>query len=974
MIFKKIINQKWLSVCLLLGIIFLVATVSCFPMFENGSTDLMIRNEFENYKKAHNQQPMIIFDIKKIENDKGLKADELASMVDEVMENQIKQYPDLEVLCKQKEIMLDVTSVKTNIFARGGVANIIYDPDIEQHIHMEVGVNIFEADQDDINAFISSNKKIDDDYLATASDASPSDASPMGASENGGSDDNIIDCIISEVTMDDLDVSLGEEITLTRMFDSAGKNPRLRVVGIYGINDTKDIYWVDNPNDNGYKFYITKESIDKCIDKYNMDKVGYKANVVYNYKAVNGSNVDRIMKATEKLLDQDENRKSNFYKLYPVMKRERKLISVSIWVFQIPLLGMVFAFIFMVSKQMLESEKNEIAMMYSRGFFGRQIIFRYTKRVFYLSVIGVVLGVPTGYLICKMAANTTNFLTFGGNGAALYKPIWSMISYGIFAAILGLIVIVIPSIKYSKISIVTHKSTDKVNKKMIWEKFFLDVIGLIGVIYLAVNYYKGLDAVRKNAHAGDKMDPMIFMSAILFILTAGLITIRLSHYIIKLVYRLGRNKWKPAKYASFLQISRSFNKQCFISTFMIITIAMGIFSANAARTVNGNYEARIRYGNANEMSVKEHWNVRFYYLGQAIVDYDYIEPGIAKFDNLVKKGLCDSYAKVINDDSIILKNESGLEEYATLEAIDTKQFGLTACFENRFNEDHHWFEDLNKLGEDLNNILISENLAKRHGIKVGDRLSCKKMGEYGTTKETVRGERDFVVCGIIDNWPGYEKCSYSDVGEYKENYRVIVNYTSAVETFETLPYTVWLNLADGVSPQDVKKELGEDKEGIKYTTMENELSNLQDNYILKIINGMFNLSFFIALVLCAIGFLIYWVVSIGQRQLLFGIYRAMGMTVKEVNQMLANEHMFSTAFSVVAGMIVGALASVIFTKLFVNVYMPEEHNLDIFIEYNVMDYVKLGIIIASVIFVCITFLKKMIKNMDIGKALKLGED
>ena len=45
--------------------------------------------------------------------------------------------------------------------------------------------------------------------------------------------------------------------------------------------------------------------------------------------------------------------------------------------------------------------------------------------------------------------------------------------------------------------------------------------------------------------------------------------------------------------------------------------------------------------------------------------------------------------------------------------------------------------------------------------------------------------------------------------------------------------------------------------------------------MVQITNGMYTLGFLISLILCFVGFFIYWLRSIRQRQELFGIYRAM---------------------------------------------------------------------------------------------------
>ena len=77
------------------------------------------------------------------------------------------------------------------------------------------------------------------------------------------------------------------------------------------------------------------------------------------------------------------------------------------------------------------------------------------------------------------------------------------------------------------------------------------------------------------------MDPLIFLDSVLFIVAMGLVVLRLLHYLVQLVYHIGRKKWRPAVYASFLQITRNFRKQGFISVFLILTVAMGLFNGTA---------------------------------------------------------------------------------------------------------------------------------------------------------------------------------------------------------------------------------------------------------------------------------------------------------------------------------------------------------------------------------------------------------
>ena len=195
------------------------------------------------------------------------------------------------------------------------------------------------------------------------------------------------------------------------------------------------------------------------------------------------------------------------------------------------------------------------------------------------------------------------------------------------------------------------------------------------------------------------------------------------------------------------------------------------------------------------------------------------------------------------------------------------------------------------------------------------------------------------------------------------------------KSFDLAPYEIWCRLSDGTSSDELYDKLS--ASGIVMTdfnSVSDDISDMKNSPQIQITNGMFTLGFIIALVLCGIGFLIYWISSIRQRELIFGVYRAMGMSVTDINHMLVNEHIFSTLFAVIAGGGVGMTATLLFIRLFGVVYLPEKHNLGIYIYYELGDIVKLFVVIAVMIIICMLILRRLVRSMNITQALKLGEE
>lgn len=553
-----------------------------------------------------------------------------------------------------------------------------------------------------------------------------------------------------------------------------------------------------------------------------------------------------------------------------------------------------------------------------------------------------------------------------------------MLLYSLVAAVIAILFITLPVLKYAKNSIVEQKSKlGKVNTKPIWEKAFLDVILVAVSIYLLYNYNKQKSDIALSILAGNKPDPLIFLNSSLFIFAVGLLILRLIKYLIKFIYFIGKKRWSPAVYASFLQITRTVKKQGFISVFLVMTIAMGMFNSNMARTINENNRERIEYNLGTDIVLSEQWKMGAYLDKDKKSHWYYEEPDFERYTENLSNS-CKHLTRVIYDDNTTIKVGGSELPDSVLMGINTKEFGETAELKSGLN-DEHWYNYLNSIATVSNGVIISSNLAKEYDLSVGDSITYARYSPMKTKEPVEIASPSGTICAIVDAWPGfnqytYEKDKSGKVVE-KERYLVVANYAYVVSAFGLTPYQIWGQLADGHDYQEVLDTV--EKQGISlksYQSVDQEVQNMLESPLVLITNGLFSLSFLVAVILCTVGFLIYWITSIKQRELLFGIYRAMGMSMKEINKMLINEQMFSSVLASLAGYGVGAAATALFVKLVAIVYLPESHNIAISIAVNPFDILKLTIVVVVMFIICFIVLRTILKKMNITQALKLGED
>ena len=110
------------------------------------------------------------------------------------------------------------------------------------------------------------------------------------------------------------------------------------------------------------------------------------------------------------------------------------------------------------------------------------------------------------------------------------------------------------------------------------------------------------------------------------------------------------------------------------------------------------------------------------------------------------------------------------------------------------------------------------------------------------------------------------------------------------------------------------------------------------------------------------------------KNLLLGIFRAMGMTMKEIIGMLINEQIFISLVSIALGVGAGVLTSRLYVPLVQIAYASADTVIPLQIVAEPSDMAKLLIVVAVMVALCMAVLGVLISRIRISQALKLGED
>ncbi len=927
---QKLLHKKWMVVCLLIGNILLVAVAASHPMYQAASLQRMLLDEFRVYLEENNEIATMMSIEGRIRKNGGSQE---YGQCRQIAEN----------MCAELGVVQDQFIVHHNLVASTLKSRLERDGR-----RREKKLKLGSMSGLNEHVTVLSGRMYSDEL----------------------SEDGMIEAVLTMNGFIEMDLLVGEELDYSFLTDAQDNKISVRIVGVVNNADDQDSYWVETPDSFESELLISPAVFEKYFlnggKRYEFNTHWY---VSFDPDSVDYLNAEHIVNTTDDYVGKNSSYGKIEEPVYlGLMKNflaNEKKVDVTLMILQVPVLVLLCAFLYMISRQMTEMEQAEISLMKSRGASKKQIFWLYLMQSSFLAMIGFVAGLPFGGLICRILGSASAFLEFVQRRPLSISYNKEVFLYAAGAVILSILTSVLPALKQSGISIVHQKQARARSKRPLWQRLFLDVVILAVSLYGYYSFMSRKEELLSAVMTGGALDPLLFTSSALFILGAALFSLRLQPLLVRFVYFLGKKRWKPAGYASFLGILRTGSRQYFIMTFLTLTVALGIFNTTVARTILANAQKNLVYHTGADLVIKEVWKDNSAAVRAGVADrLVYQEPEYGKFGQI--PGV-DSMAKVYQDDKVAFRR--GMENLSTmLYGVNTKTFGETTSLPEGLMEEHY-YTYLNRLAENRFGVLLSPTFRDQLGYKVGGKFIFWPRGDEDRKIETT-------IVGFIDYFPGFQPGKMGlnpDGTAYQEAvFLIVANLADLQDYWGVKPYEVWFDMDDTSAFYKFAEENNLKLEKCVDTAA--ELSRLKRDTLFEGTNGILTMSFIVILILCGVGYLIYWILSIRSRELLFGIFRAMGMSRGEILRMLVNEQIFSSLLSIGCGAGIGILASRMFVPMIQIAYSAANQVLPLELITKSSDMVRLFGMIGVVLILCLVILARQVFRMKIAQALKLGED
>jgi putative ABC transport system permease protein len=790
-----------------------------------------------------------------------------------------------------------------------------------------------------------------------------------------------IEVLVSEDMATKTGLQAGEQyIAFTRNKSETGELVNLQipilVSGIWKPVDSTDSYWMFDPGNLDTVLFVPKETFTQKISAMMPDEV-YTSMwfMMTDGTNVHSSEVGRLLGRIYNI-----RRKAMAYQADIEMRdspapalveyqSSANLLTILLYAFAVPILGLILAFVGLVARLSIERQRNEIAVLRSRGATTLQIMTIIIMEALLIGLVALVISSGMAILIAQLIGRTRSFLDFSLQTDMKVSMSFAALRIGLIAIGVTLIAQVLPAIGAAKQTIVTYKQElSRPVKAPFWQRAYLDLLLFIPAGYGAyLLSQQGSIAIMNSATGGDPFrNPLLFLVPALGILAASLFFLRLIQPIMAGIAWLASSTKNVGLLLAARQLSRSPGSYHTPLVILILTLSLSAYTASLALTLDQHLYDQMYYKVGTDMA--------FLDAGDIIATNPMASFGAGSqtaqtsADALLTEGRrffipVSEYLKI-----------PGVTDAMRIGSYPAQYNGSDAYFigvdRTDFPRIAYWRDDfaagslgglMNALATTTDGVLVSRGLMQEEGLQGGDlvRLTVNIYGQLTTM--------DLRVVGSFDLFPTW----------YPEQGPLFVGNLDYLfqQTGSDLSYYVFLKTDPNLNFVNTgEKVLPEINPGVfNWQAADLLIQAEQQRPERQGLFGMLFIGFAAAAVLTVLAFLLYVLFSFQRRFIELGVLRASGLSNGQMTSYMAWELAFLVLLGGLAGTVLGVWASNLFIP-----YMQVGSDasslvppFDILINWQAVFqiYFVFGILFVVTLMIVVTLLRRM----KVFQAIKLGE-
>jgi len=796
-------------------------------------------------------------------------------------------------------------------------------------------------------------------------------------------EDGPVDVMVSEEFALELGLQIGEEYQSyiqyqTDLGTRTSTQITVRIAGVWTANNPAEEYWIFNPGNLNETFIVSEGSFAGRISNI-------LPNEVYSliwYLVMDGSDVhasdaksllihiNTVQRELNNLLP-DTKLSDSPQEALLEYRSSSNLLTILLYAFAVPIIGLILAFIGLVAGLSIERQRNEIAVLRSRGGTAAQIFGMVVLQSLILGVVALAISSPLALLVAKTIGNTRSFLDFSASEELRLGLTSTAMQAGIITVLLALIAQVVPAIGAARHTIISYKLEQaRLLRPPWWQRIYFDLILFIPAAYgTYLLRQQGSLVNLETTGSGDPFkNPLLFIVPALGIFALTLFILRLIPPVMKTIAWIASHTKSVGLLLASRHLSRTPGSYSTPLILLVLTLSLSAFTASLAQTLDNHLYDQKYYSVGSDLSFNE--------LGEAAEQSSSPfastenEAGGGNEEDAGPKWLFFPVYEYLKVPGVEYPARVGRYKAVAQTPIGSMSGVFMGVDRIDFPRVAFWRKDfasadlgtlMNSLAIKQDGVLVPTEFLKQSGLRGGDKIQLDI---------TTYGYQFSVPLEIVGNFELFPTW-YPDEGPlYVANLDYIFEQAGS-----QFPYQVWLNL----QPTADIKMIGE--EGLSelnvrimdWDAAPLQISDEQERPERQGLFGLLSIGFGAAAVLTVIGFLLYALFSFRRRFIELGVLRASGLSTGQMTSFLAWELVFLIGIGGLAGTLLGAFVSNLFIPYLqigtdaasrIPPYLVEIAWPAVFQIYALFGILFLVTLIILVI---------LLRRMRIFEAIKLGE-
>ena len=801
--------------------------------------------------------------------------------------------------------------------------------------------------------------------------------------------DSPVEILISEALATSTGLQVGETYIAYSEYKAAQTTLKtqipVKVAGIWKPNDVKDTYWFYTTDELRFVLLVPETSLRTRV----LSAQGNAAYLALWYWIFDGSHIHsnevpdllgRIAGTRARAVNLLSSARLDISPEEVLQKFQTSAnsLTVFLYAFSIPILGMTFTFIGLVVDMVVGQRRNEIAVLRSRGATIIQIIGMAILESALLGIIGLGLGAPGASAVASFFSRAISFLNFSANNQINADITVTAIQFGLVAVAIAMLFMVLPTIGAAQHTIITYKQ-DRARsmRKPLWQRMWLDIMLLVpsGYGFYLMNKQGGLVLPGQNAAAPMDIfqNPLLLLVPALGIFAVTLLLLRVLPFFMSIIAWLASKTNSVGILMASRYLSRTSGGYNAPLILLILTLSLSTFTATLAQTLDRHVHDQTFYKVGGDMKVVE--------LG----DFNGADSSTSANAPSTTSGSSTTSSSTSTEQTgptwVFLPVSEHLKVPGVKAAARVKHGRMTLTVNGSnliadfigvdrvdFSRVAFWRRDfatvplgnlMNDLGRTTEGILISRDLYN-NGVQIGDNLRVNVF----ENKESYNV--DYKVVGVVDYFPTW----------YPGESPLIVGNLDYY--FESVggesPYDVWLKLDPSANFDTVLSGVND-----LYRIILDSTIALKELYAAKSrperqgFFGLLSVGFMALALLTVLGFLLYAFFSFRRRFIELGMLRAIGLSAAQMIIFLGSELAFLFVVGIGAGTGLGVWVSTLFIpQLQVGNDMAARIP-PFLVRIDWTSVFQIYILFGTLFVVAMVILTFMLLRMKIFQAIKLGE-